>query len=182
MTVLIYQDETLSIQNQEGLRWRWNAPTPPRELLEKIEFLELHCRDDVQFRISPNGEKIALSPDEISLIYHFVRELRPPEDITMQRQHQEDVYAKADEIISDVCRELGFQSMSEILVISRPDSKNIKKEIAVKYLEFVDYMFNNVYKIQDTIKQTPDDQLMPIMEYWKQLPKIPPMSYFYANF
>jgi len=180
MTVLIYENDYLFIENQEGLRWRWGAQEAPKELSEKIQFQQLYCRQDVQFRVL-NGEKIALNPDEIRLIHSYVRELRPPEGVTMQKQHQQDVYEKADEIISDVCRELGFQSMSEILVISRPESKNLKKDIAVKYLEFVDYMFNNVYKIQDNIKQTTDDGLMPIVEYWKQLPKVPPMSYFYAN-
>jgi len=181
MTVLIYEPEFLYIENQEGLRWRWEAPTPPKELSEIIEFSQLHCRNDIQFRILQNGDKVALTAEEIKIIHSYVRELRPPEDITLQNQHQRDVYEKADEIISDVCRDLGFQSMSEILVISRQESKNIKKDIAVKYLEFVDYMFNNVYKIQENIKKTSKDDLMPIMEYWKQLPKIPPISYFYAN-
>lgn len=181
MTVLIYENESLFIQNQEGLRWRWEAPSPPRELSEKIEFVQLYCRDDVQFKVLSNGERIGLSPDEIRFIHSFVRELRPPEDVTMQRQHQQDVYERADEIISDLCRGLGFQSMSEVLVIGRPDSKNIKKDIAVKYLEFVDYMFNNVYQLQENIKSTQTGDLMPIQEYWKKLPKVPPFSYFYAG-
>ena len=179
--ILVYDhNNVLHLTNERGLRWNYDRADKPQFSFD-YDFLFYIPQDNV-LEIELNEEKISLSDENISEIEEYIKLCDPPTSISLAKQFIEeiriDVTNRVDHVRNKIHEVTNFKSRADIMIAGREGSNDPRRQIARRYMEWVDFAHGISERLQEELRKTLDEDLREVEHYLDQMPACPPLEHF----
>ena len=156
---LAYENGTLRVENDEGLRWQVASDKPPFT----FDYDALSVSDEHAVRrVGPGVQPLAES--ELREVSGFIQQLRPPPWATFQKQIISDLRALAYGLINSVLTQLEYEGLLDVMITGRQGSTDLYADEARRILAYVDSVWNSFYGLEAQIENTPRAELQSVKE------------------
>ncbi len=174
---LEYENGTLHVENEEGLRWQLTGVEKP-QFTFSYDALSVSDQRALR-RVGSTLQPLAL--DEIKEVRGFIEQLRPPPWATFQKQITTDLRAFALGLINSVVTQLGYDGLLDVMITGRAGSTDLYAEEARRVMTYVDSVWNAFHALAAQIENTPKEELKTVKEYADMMPFPPRMDHFSAG-
>jgi hypothetical protein len=171
---LEYENDTLRIENAEGLRWQLVNIEKPQFT---FDYDGLRVSDERALRRVGSGVYL-LAEGEVKQVRAFIQRLSPPPGATFQKQTITDLRALAHGLINSVVTQLEYDGLLDVMITGREGSTDLYAEEARRILAYTDSVWNAFHGLAARIKNTPKSELKSVREYADMMPFPPPVEYF----
>jgi len=178
--LLVYDhDNVLHITNERGLRWNYDKADKPSFGFDYDFIFYVPFDDSFDYELNRKVEK--LSEENIAEIEEYIKLCEPPLELTMAKQYSDDIQESVKNRRTIGFERLGFfkfDNMTEILIASREGSNDPRRQIARRYMEWVDFAHGISERLQEELRKTLDEDLREVEHYLDQMPACPPLEHF----